>query len=272
MKSMSTFDETKHDRDAAGKFTEMSGDEQTDSLAPAPAPPTTAETLMAAFNRESEAAWERIRALREPAVQAITEFMKEKYPAADRLHLCMDGDESSEWVSVEQVYGVHSEAIDLDLEDEQTINEALRSVVTDESDLKELPTAYRVAGTGTFALPIPRETPDRLRAAAEDAFFAAVNRGARDNDLAGAALRSAAARLYPDAEALVFDMQYDEDARLGFSGVRGGEYEGAESFDLPSYDDVDDIVFSMSGGGYTGQSITGIEHVDGDTYIFQLKG
>ncbi|MGN7187057.1 DNA-processing protein DprA [Microbacterium enclense] len=73
---MSTFDESKHDRDGAGKFREMAGSEQTDLLLPAADEPELPGEFLAIWEGPSEHAVEAfsratLTALAEPADRAV---------------------------------------------------------------------------------------------------------------------------------------------------------------------------------------------------------
>lgn len=100
----------------------------------------------------------------------------------------------------------------------------------------------------------------------ELAFGAATKADIYDVDLAGKALRDVAARLCPTATAIRFSTNYtDEGASLYAYEVVGDD-------DIEDLDAFDDIVFTMSGRGRTGEEITGMR-LDGDgddQFIFDL--
>jgi hypothetical protein len=240
-----------------------------------PTSPSEARVLIQAFERESEAAWERVRALRAPAVATATALVREKYPDAESIHLHEDNDEDTmePYVVVENIVTRHGEYLELDADDEEQLNGIFRAVADTSHDLAQLPTAYQVPGTSTYVVRVPVVEPDD-GSPAEQAFFAAIERDVYDNDLAAAALRSAAARLQPDAEALLFETNYsDEGSTLSLAGLRvAGIDSEVDPLHTPGYEDLDQIVFQMSGAGNTGQEISGFRHLKGDSYIFDLKG
>jgi hypothetical protein len=125
--------------------------------------------------------------------------------------------------------------------------------------------------------PAPAGEPSarEVRGPVEEAFLAGIAKGVYDNDLAGSAVRAAGQRLYPNAQALVFEMNYtDEGEFLCFDTVTGpadspANYQGYQPEDAER-DQIDELVIPMSGAGCTGQEITGMRHLDGDTFLFEL--
>lgn len=236
------------------------------------APPTAAEILMRTYQQQVEDIRRRQRELNAPAITAITAHITERYPGAEQLHLFVDiGDDGGDRITVGQIVD-KSGPVHITVEDENIIDEIILTVAATRDDLKELPRVTQGPDPETFILPIHRDAQHQgSRGDVEEAFFQAVNSGVYDVDLAGAALRSAAGRLIPDADAIVFEKVYDDTIRLTVDTVQGGIFDGARYDDIPGFDELDDIIMSMSGRGSTGEQTTGIEHVDGDHYILRLK-
>ena len=139
--------------------------------------------------------------------------------------------------------------------------------------------AHRPAGDPAGGQFIPKtNTAPAASLAGEDEypevemeFDRQVKAGNYDVDLAGKALRSAATRLLPGATAIEFSTCYtDEGPCLEFTGIRGGEHDGAEPSELDCYDEIGEIVFTMSGAGCTGEEITGMREIGDDHFTFDL--
>lgn len=238
------------------------------------APRSESADLIVVFDQQRQAIWDAKRALRGPAVAATTALLREKYPQVGSVHLNIESDEFEEYLALESVVERDGNYVELAPEDEEQVLEMLRAIASDRDELNQMPGVYQVPGTSTVALPIPVVEPGDYTAA-EIAFDAAVAEDRYDPQLASAAIRSAGTRLYPGAEALVFHMNYtDEGACLSLATVQGGDFDGGDETDLPGFDDIDQIAFSMSGGGDTGDQIPGMRETapGSDRYIFDLKG
>lgn len=110
-------------------------------------------------------------------------------------------------------------------------------------------------------------------AGSEAQYREAVARGDQTGGLAAAALREYASREIPGATALEFEANYtDEGVSLTLSRIHGEEPGGTDAFGLPAWDDVEDIVFPLSGRGSNGASELGVTPGSRPgTYLFTLR-